>query len=142
MSPSATVVWKKYISLGEGSTINKGCVINVGSLTTGRNFSLGFNSCILGGATIGDNVMTGPNVTIVGGNHGIKLNGVPMNKQPCSGEGVIIMNDVWIGANSVILDKSYIEDHCVIGASSVVRSKIESKSIAVGSPAKTIKYRE
>lgn len=141
VSPRASVLWKKNISLGDGCNINIGAIINVTSLKAGNNFSLGFNSCILGSVIIGDDVMIGPNVTIVGGNHQTKLNGIPMNKQACCSVGITIMNDVWIGANSVVLDKSVINDHCVIAASSVVRKIVEAKSICGGNPLALIRYR-
>lgn len=141
VSPRASILWKNKIYLGDGCNINSGAIINVADLTVGKNFSLGFNSCILGSVTIGDDVMVGPNVSIVGGNHEFKLNGVPMNMQPCSWSGIAIMNDVWIGANSVILDKSVIENHCVIAASSVVREIVKSRSISGGNPLRLIKYR-
>lgn len=52
-----------------------------------------------------------------------------------------IGNDVWIGANSIILRGVKIGNGCVIGANSVVTKDIPPYAIAVGSPAKVIKYR-
>lgn len=141
VSPRASVLWKKNIYLDDGCSINSGAIINVASLKAGKNFSLGFNSCILGSVIIGDDVMIGPNVSIVGGNHGIKLSGTPMNKQPCSSVGITIMDDVWIGANSVVLDKSVIDNHCVIAASSVVRTIVQAESVSGGNPLALIRYR-
>lgn len=53
---------------------------------------------------------------------------------------VVIGNDVWIGDNVVIL-KGKIGDGAVIGAGAVVTSNIPPYAIAVGNPAKVIKYR-
>lgn len=142
VSPRASVLWKKNVHLGDGSIICSGAKINVVSFRSGNNFSLGFNSCILGSVVIGENVMIGTNVSIIGGNHGIKLSGIPMNRQDCSSVGITIMNDVWIGSNSVVLDKSIIRDHCVIAASSVVRQTVEAESISGGNPLKIIRYRK
>lgn len=54
---------------------------------------------------------------------------------------IIIGNDVWIGAHSLILSGSKIGNGSIIGANSVVNGEIPPYSIAVGSPAKVIKMR-
>lgn len=53
----------------------------------------------------------------------------------------IIGNDVWIGCNVTVLRGVKIGNGAVIGANSVVTKDIPSYAIAVGSPAKIIKYR-
>lgn len=52
----------------------------------------------------------------------------------------MIADDVWIGANSVIIGPCKIGKHSVIGANSVVTSDIPEYSVAVGTPAKVIKH--
>lgn len=52
-----------------------------------------------------------------------------------------IGNDVWIGARAIIMDGVKIGNGAVIGANSVVTKNIPDYAIAVGSPAKIIKYR-
>jgi acetyltransferase-like isoleucine patch superfamily enzyme len=54
---------------------------------------------------------------------------------------IIVGNDVWIGAHSLILSGANIGNGAIIGANSVVIGEIPSYAIAVGSPAKVIKYR-
>lgn len=54
---------------------------------------------------------------------------------------VKIGNDVWIGRNALILSGAEIGDGAVIGAGAVVAGKIPPYSIAVGNPARVIKYR-
>jgi acetyltransferase-like isoleucine patch superfamily enzyme len=54
---------------------------------------------------------------------------------------IYIGNDVWIAENCTILKGSIINDGAVIGAKSLVNSEIESYGIAVGVPAKVIKFR-
>ena len=53
----------------------------------------------------------------------------------------IIGNDVWIGCNSTILRGVTIGDGVVIGANSLVNKSIPPYAIAVGTPAKVIKFR-
>jgi len=52
---------------------------------------------------------------------------------------VIIGNNVWIRANSMILPGAVIGDHAVIGVSSIVTGEIPAKCLAVGNPARVIK---
>lgn len=54
---------------------------------------------------------------------------------------VVIGNDVWIGANTLILNGVKIGDGAILGANSVVTSDVESYSIVVGAPGKHVKYR-
>lgn len=56
--------------------------------------------------------------------------------------GIVLGDDVWIGANSVVLPGVTIGRGVVIGAGSVVTKDIPEYAIAVGNPAKVIKYRE
>lgn len=54
---------------------------------------------------------------------------------------IVIGNDVWIGANALILDGVKIGDGAIIGANSIVNKDIEPYSIVGGIPSKLIKYR-
>lgn len=56
--------------------------------------------------------------------------------------GITLGDDVWIGANSVVLPGVRIGNGAVIGAGSVVTKNIPEYAIAVGNPAKIIKFRE
>ncbi len=56
--------------------------------------------------------------------------------------GIKIEDDVWIGANSVILDGALIRRGAVVGASSLVMAELEPYSINAGVPAKIIGRRK
>ena len=56
--------------------------------------------------------------------------------------GIMIEDDVWVGANCVILDGAVLRRGCVVGALSVVDRELEPYSINVGSPLRCIGYRE
>jgi len=111
----------------KNSYINSGTVIYTGN-----------------GITIGSDVLIAANCTLASVNHAYKDKNKKIIEQRFqdSKGGIIIEDDVWIGANSVILDGAIIRKGCVIGANSLVNSELTPYSINVGSPAKTVGYRE
>ena len=54
---------------------------------------------------------------------------------------IIIKNDVWIGAHSIILGGVTINNGVIVAANSVVTKNVPAYSIVGGSPAKVIGYR-
>lgn len=68
--------------------------------------------------------------------------GLTIREQPAEIGEVTIGNDVWIGAGAKILANVHIGDGAVIGSNAVVTSDIPANAIAVGVPAKVIRYRE
>ena len=113
------------------------------NLTLGRNVYINRNTVIdvHGTLTIGDQCMIGANCYITDGNHGMDAMS-SIGSQPMSVKSVRIGNDVWIGANSVVLPGVTIGDGAVIGAGSVVTGNIAINSVAVGSPARVIRTRQ
>lgn len=115
-----------------------------GEITIGNNVSIGQDVLIYasygGGVHIGNGTMIAAHCYIIDCNHGTKQ-GIPI----CGQENIVgtvkIGNDVWLGDNCTVLKDSIIEDGAVIGAKSLVNSKIISDGIAVGIPAKVKKKR-
>lgn len=107
----------------------------------GDNFYLNANCHLLGEITFGNDVMIGPKTIIWGRDHGMDV-GLPMKKQPHESAPVNIGNDVWIGANVIVLKGVKIGDGAVVGAGSVVTKDIPNAAIAVGNPARVVKYRK
>ena len=91
-----------------------------------------------GGIEFGSNVEIGPGVKIISQNHDVN----DFSKPKKAIKPIKIGNNVWIGANSVILPEVEIGDNVVIGAGSVVTKDIPKNSIAVGNPCKVIKQKE
>lgn len=106
----------------------------------GKDFYLNAHCHLLGNITIGENVMIGPKTVIWGRDHGTML-GVPMKHQPHRKEDIVIGDDVWIAANVTILKGVTIGSGAIIGAGAVVTKDIPDYAIAVGNPAKVVKYR-
>ena len=98
-----------------------------------------FNLTIVddGHVYVGDKVMFGPNVTIATANHpiepGLRDRMLQYNKD------VHIENNVWIGANTVIVPGVTIGENAVIGAGSVVTKDIPANVVAVGNPCRVLR---
>lgn len=115
------------VIIGAGSYINSGCVLYTGH-----------------GIHIGANVLIAANCTLAPTNHEIRDRSRLIREQgfsPSRG-GIIIEDDVWVGANSVLLDGAILRRGCVVGAGSVVREELPEYSINVGSPARTVSWRK
>nr|WP_010383587.1 DapH/DapD/GlmU-related protein [Pseudoalteromonas rubra] len=115
-------------------------LVGAPKISFGNNFYANAHCHFLGEITFGDDVMIGPKTVIWGRDHGIEL-GKPMKSQPHINAPINIGNDVWIAANVTILKGVTIGNGAVIGAGSVVTKDVPENAIAVGNPAKVIKYR-
>lgn len=142
---------KKHMEYcGENVIIAAGADLTLATLSIGNNTYLGQNTCIMSTrakCVIGDDVMFGPGVTIITGNHRTDIIGRTMRsitdeeKLPENDQDVVIQNDCWIGANVTILKGVTIGEGSIVAAGAVVTTSIPPYSIAGGVPAKVIKMR-
>lgn len=97
-----------------------------------------------GGLHIKEGCCFGPMVTILTENHHYdspQLEAIPFDHIKFR-EPVIIGENVWVGARTLILPGVEIGDGAVIGAGSVVTKDIPPYAVAVGNPARVIKFRD
>jgi acetyltransferase-like isoleucine patch superfamily enzyme len=80
---------------------------------------------------------------LIGANHSISLN-APMCEQPIAQDrlGIIIEEDVWVGAGCIILPGAHIAHGAVIAAGAVVRGFVPANKIFGGVPARQIGERK
>ena len=140
--PMSSIGNHNLLSIGKYVEINHNATIWGEDISIGDFSQLNPNTTIYGNVKIGKYVMIGPNCMLAGGNHNINDTSKPMRFQGGNSKGIIIEDDVWIGANCVILDGVTIKKGSVIGAGSVVTKSIDSYSIAVGNPCKVIRKRK
>lgn len=107
-------------------------------ISIGDRSELGSGSLIYGGVQIGSDVLMGPDVKIITRNHVFDDPKIIINHQGITFHPVIIGNDVWIGANAVILPGVKIGDGAVIAAGAVVTKDVAPYTIVGGVPAKVI----
>lgn len=142
------------IDCSEGGKIRIGrnCVLHPGSslIPTRDGFIRMGNDCSLnpssilyghGGLTIGDHVRIAAHVIIIPANHSFHRSDILIRSQPLSRKGIVIGNDVWIGAGAVILDGVEITSGCVVAAGAVVSRALRRAGIYGGVPARLIAER-
>lgn len=130
-----------HFSLGRYSVIEDFSCLNnaVGDLEIGDHTRIGLGNTVIGPAKIGNHVNLAQNVTVTGLNHNYQDVDRYIDEQGVSTQQVIIEDDVWVGANSVILPGVTLGKHCVVAAGSVVSQSIPPYSICAGCPARIIK---
>lgn len=122
--------WVCIMPYGGNIEIGENCSINTFCHISGN-----------GGLKIGNNVRIASNTVIIPANHIFDDPSIPITYQGESQKGIVIEDDVWIGAGVRILDGVTIGSGCVVGAGSVVNKSLPPMSIAVGVPAKVIRER-
>lgn len=91
-----------------------------------------------GGVQIGERVTLSYGVTILASSYDIDR--FFQGERVHNNSGITIGNDVWIGANAIVLDGVHICDHVIVGAGAVVAQDItDSYSIYAGVPAKRLR---
>lgn len=140
------IMFRPYISLrlsscgnnfrlGYSSTVNNPQKIKIGDnfftgpfgyISTNKNIEI----------IIGNDVMIGPCCKLIAGNHNIRDVRTTMNlaSHNDSDKGILIQNDVWVGASSVLLDGSILSEGCVVGAGALVCGYCPPYSIILGYP--------
>lgn len=108
------------------------------NIEIGSRSEIGCRALIYGGVTIGDDVLMGPDVKIITRNHVFSSAVVPIREQGDCFSPVEIHDDVWIGANVVILPGVVIGRGAVIAAGAVVADSVNVGEIVGGVPAKKI----
>lgn len=130
-----SVTGESCLYIGKMLKMHNGAKIrtrNDGKLSIGNNFSMN-NGCIITAyddIEIGENVMLGPNVLIYDHDHDYKAEGGVFSLKYKTSP-VTIGNNVWIGANCVILRGTSIGDNCVIGGGCVLKGEYPSNSVIV-----------
>jgi len=115
------------VVIGEHVTINSGCVLYTGQ-----------------GIRIGNHVAIAANCTFAPVNHAYKDKSRLIRDQgflPGKG-GIVIEDDVWIGANCVLLDGAVLRRGCVVGAGSLVRGELAAYTVYAGQPLRVVGERQ
>ena len=92
-----------------------------------------------GGITLGDRVYTSPLVQLVAVNHVFADAERPFIEQGITAQGIVVEDDVWIGAGAIITDGVHIGRGAVVAAGAVVTGDVPARSVVAGVPARVVK---
>ena len=128
-----------YNQIGENSIVyNQLTVVCPKNVKIGKNVTV-MNGALMmsaGGITLEDNVLIAANVQLISNNHD------PYDRYVITCKPILIKEGAWVGAGATILPGVTVGKHAIIGANSVVSKDIPDYAVAVGCPAKVIKYLE
>jgi len=137
------------IDIGAGTIVMHGAVLHVynfrgmpqSRIKIGRDSLIGEYSVIRGqgGVQIGDRVYTSPFTQIIAVNHVFDDPNRPFVGQGITAEGIVIEDDVWLGAGAVITDGVRVGKGAVVAAGAVVTKNVPPHTVVGGVPAKPIK---
>lgn len=131
----------RRFSLGNYSVVESFACINnaVGDVIIGDYTRIGLHNTIIGPVKIGSHVNLAQGITVTALNHNFDDTNKRIDEQGISTNAVTIEDDVWIGANAVILPGVTIGTHCVVAAGAVVTKDVPPHSLVAGVPAKIIR---
>jgi acetyltransferase-like isoleucine patch superfamily enzyme len=135
------------VAIGAGTHVSRGTIMHTrgGEIEIGPESSLGTN-CRLGTTgtiRIGRYALFAAGCFIGGEDHPSDDPSIPMVKRPAvSRGGVTIGEDVWLGFQAIVLDGVTIGRGAIIGAGSLVTRDIPDLAVAMGTPAKVVRYRQ
>jgi acetyltransferase-like isoleucine patch superfamily enzyme len=137
------------IEIGDNSFVMHGAVLHVYNfrdlphafIRIGRDSLIGELNVLRGqgGITIGDRVYTAPLVQLLAVNHVYSDPDRPMVEQGITAEGIVIEDDVWIGAGAIITDNVHVGKGAVVAAGSVVTQDVPPHTVVGGVPARVLK---
>lgn len=137
------------IDIGAGTIVMHGAVLHVynfrdiphSGIKIGRNSLIGEYTVIRGqgGVTIGDRVYTSPFTQIIAVNHVFDDPNRPFIEQGITAEGIVIEDDVWLGAGAVVTDGVRVGQGAVVAAGAVVTKDVPPHTVVAGVPARAVK---
>ncbi len=127
--------------LGRSSVVESYCCINnaVGDVIIGDYTRIGLHCTVIGPICIGNHVNLAQGIVVTALNHNFNDNTKRIDEQGVSTKPVVIGDDVWIGANAVVLPGVSIGQHSVVAAGAVVTQDVPAYTVVAGVPAKVVK---
>jgi acetyltransferase-like isoleucine patch superfamily enzyme len=137
------------VTIGKNTLIMHGAILHVynfrnlphAGIHIGDNSLIGEYTVIRGqgGVTIGNRVYTSPMTQLIAVNHVFSDPDRPFIEQGITAEGIVVEDDVWLGANAVITDGVRVGKGAVVAAGAVVTKDVPPHTVVAGIPARVIK---
>ena len=131
------------VSIGDDVLLMYGVYVSPcgAHITIGSNTHFAPYGVLYGPLTIGSNVAVAAHVVFASVGHGYDRVDVPMVDQPTTSRQIVIEDDVWIGANAVIIGGVTVGTGAIVGAGAVVTKDVPPFSVVGGTPARVIRDR-
>lgn len=133
-------IFTTRLVLGDQSWIAGHALVR-GDVELGANCTINSYAHLAGKVSCGNGVRIASHVSIIGFNHGYDDPDQPIFRQKHQTLGITIADDVWIGANAVIVDGVTVGRGAVIAAGAVVTRDVPEMAVVGGVPAKLIRKR-
>jgi len=137
------------IEIGAGSIVMHGAVLHVynfrdlpnAGIRIGRECLVGEYTVIRGqgGVEIGDRVYTSPHTQILAVNHVFDDSRRPFVEQGITAQGIVIEDDVWVGAAATVTDGVRVGRGAVVAAGAVVTEDVPAHTVVAGVPARVVR---
>lgn len=137
------------IEIGPRTIVMHGAVLHVynfrdlphSGIRIGKDSLIGEYSVIRGqgGVEIGDRVYTSPFTQIIAVNHVFDDPDRPFVEQGITAQGIVIEDDVWLGAGVIITDGVRVGKGAVVAAGAVVTKDVPPHTVVAGVPARPVK---
>lgn len=133
------------IDVGHGAFLGRGTILSCkdGDITLGDHANLGFHCEVFSGSTVtvGRHALFAAQAYLVGGGHEFEARDAAVIDQPRTSRGIVLGDNVWLGAGAKVLDGVRIGSDVVVGANAVVTSDLPDGAIAAGVPARVLRSR-
>jgi acetyltransferase-like isoleucine patch superfamily enzyme len=143
IAPSAAIVGKPghALKIGARSFIAAQAYVT-DNVQLGDHCTLNPFATLRGKITGGDGIRIGAYACLMGFNHGYADTTKPIWQQPHTSKGIVLGDDIWIGANVSILDGVKVGSHSILAAGAVVTKDVPDYAIVGGNPARVIRMRK
>ena len=133
------------IFVGEGSFVGRGSILSCknGDIRLGDGTNIGFHCEVVSGSEVrfGSGCLLAAYTYVVGVGHDFEDADCSVLEQAHVAKGVVLGNDVWLGAGVKVMDGIEIGSGTVVGANAVVTKALPPRVVAAGVPAKVLRER-
>jgi acetyltransferase-like isoleucine patch superfamily enzyme len=134
------------IEIGHRVFLGRGTILSCkeGDIVLGDHTNLGFHCEIFSGSSVivGSHGLFAAQAYLVGGGHEFERDDVAVIDQPRSSRGIVLGDNVWLGAGARVLDGVRLGHGVVVGANAVVTEDLPDGAIAAGVPARVLRLRQ
>ena len=133
----------ELITIGDDVQFQRGVIANPAGtyIDIGSHTHFAHYSVLYGPLTIGTHCAVAAHVVFASIGHGYARTDIPMIEQPVMKKKIVLEDDVWIGANAVIIQGVTVGTGSIVGAGAVVTKDVPPYTVVGGTPASVIRSR-